>query len=78
MQCWSQKDGQDCSLYMWKTGAGEDEGYGQQVTCNTYIEETPVETNSKTCIHLTPDKFFQRSERKQAWYTCSYLENCYH
>lgn len=63
---------------MWKTGAGEDGGYGQQVTCNTCIEETPVETNSKTCIHLTPDKFFQRSERKQAWYTCSYLENCYH
>ena len=63
---------------MWKTGAGEDEGYEQQVTCNTCIEEMPVETNSKTCIHLTLDKFFETSERKQAWYTCRYLENCYH
>ena len=27
------------------------EGYGQQVTCSTCIEETPVETNSETYSH---------------------------
>ena len=36
-----------------KPREGEDERYGQQVTCNTCIEETLVETNSETCSHLT-------------------------
>ena len=39
-----------------KPGEGEDKGYREQVTCNTCIEETPVETNSWTCSHLTLDK----------------------
>ena len=41
---------------MCKTRGRRSKGYREQVTCNTCIEETPVETNSWTCSHLTLDK----------------------
>ena len=55
---------QDRSFIFGKPGEGEDEGYGQQVTCNTCIEETPVETNSETCSHLTLDKFLSNKMKE--------------
>ena len=55
---------QDRSFIFGKPGKGEDEGYGQQVTRNTCIEETPVETNSVTCSHLTLDKFLSNKMKE--------------
>ena len=62
-----------------KSGEGDEE-YGQQVTCNNCIEETPVETSSETFYHLTLDKFLSNKvkENKNDIYTCSYRKNCCH
>ena len=52
------------TLYEENPGKEKMKDMVQQVTCNTCIEETPIETNSETCSHLTLDKFLSNKMKE--------------